>query len=172
MTLLEMSRQYTADAEVFAQRIRQLQRQADAEPDPEKRQQTGCQVVLRDKAGNAVREMMLGKVHYSVGEQIGRYRTNIPDGRYVRIMLKEKPHYFLMSNPMSTCTPLSAFWYNPVVCPNMGMPILIRYTDLANKKILWEVRLDQDRHTLAIPKEKGRRLLSPSCFPLRAILKS
>lgn len=39
MTLLEMSRQYDADAEVFAQRIRQLQRQADAESDPETRMQ-------------------------------------------------------------------------------------------------------------------------------------
>lgn len=148
MSKAKLLRELTIESEQEAAAL------ALGDPDPEKRQQTGCQVVLRNKAGNAVREMMLGKVHYSVGEQIGRYRTNIPDGRYVRIMLKEKPHYFLMSNPMSTCTPLSAFWYNPVVCPNMGMPILIRYTDLANKKILWEVRLDQDRHTLAIPKEK------------------
>lgn len=45
MTLLEMSRQYTADAEVFAQRIRQLQRQADAEPDPEKRQRLHRRII-------------------------------------------------------------------------------------------------------------------------------
>lgn len=119
-----------------------------------KPQQTGCNVILRDKNGNTVREMMLGKVHYSVGEQIGRYRTNIPDGRYVRIMVGDAPHYFLMSKPMSTCTPFSAFWHNPVLCPNMGIPILVRYTDLANKKILWEVRLDNNKHILAVPKEK------------------
>ena len=45
MTLLEMSRQYTADAEVLAQRIRQLQRQADAEPDPEKRQRLHRRII-------------------------------------------------------------------------------------------------------------------------------
>lgn len=45
MTLLEMSRQYTADAEVFAQRIRQLQQQADAEPDPEKRQRLHRRII-------------------------------------------------------------------------------------------------------------------------------
>ena len=45
MTLLEMSRQYTADAEVFAQRIRQLQRQADAESDPEKRQRLHRRII-------------------------------------------------------------------------------------------------------------------------------
>lgn len=45
MTLLEMSRQYTADAEVFAQRIRQLQRQADAEADPEKRQRLHRRII-------------------------------------------------------------------------------------------------------------------------------
>ena len=148
MSKAKLLRELTIESEQEAAAL------ALGDPDPEKRQQTGCQVVLRNKAGNAVREMMLGKVHYSVGEQIGRYQTNIPDGRYVRIMLKGKFHYFLMSNPMSTCTPLSAFWYNPVVCPNMGMPILVRYTDLANKKILWEVRLDQNRHILATPKEK------------------
>lgn len=45
MTLLEMSRQYTVDAEVFAQRICQLQRQADAEPDPEKRQRLHRRII-------------------------------------------------------------------------------------------------------------------------------
>lgn len=39
MTLWEMSRQYAADAEVFALRIRQLRQQANSEPDPEKYRQ-------------------------------------------------------------------------------------------------------------------------------------
>ncbi len=114
-----------------------------------------CQVVLRDKKGNAVREMMLGKIHFSVGEQIGRYRTNIPDGRYVRIMSGGKPLYFLVSNPLSACVPLSSFWHQPLVCPNMGMPVIIRCTDLANKKILWEVRAEQHQYSLVKPSGKA-----------------
>ena len=39
MTLLEMSRQYEDDARVFAGRIAQLQRLADAETDPEAHRQ-------------------------------------------------------------------------------------------------------------------------------------
>lgn len=113
-------------------------------------QQTGCKVIIRDKSGNTVREMLLGKVHYSVGEQIGKYRANIPDGRYVRIMIGDKPHYFLMSNPMSTCTPLSAFWFNPIVCPSWEreIPVLIRYTDLKTGKPVWEVKLDGTEYKL------------------------
>ena len=114
----------------------------------------GCRVILRGKNGGEIRNLLLGRVHYSVGEQIGRYRTNIPDGRYVRLMLAGKPHYFLMSRPMLDTIPLSAFWANPVTCPNMGMPILIRYTDLANKKILWEVRPEGNQYKLTIPKDK------------------
>lgn len=114
----------------------------------------GCRVILRGKTGKEIRNLLLGRVHYSVGEQIGRYRTNIPDGRYVRLQLDGKSHYFLMSRPMLDTIPLSAFWANPVSCPNMGMPILIRYTDLANKKILWEVRLTENRYDLTIPKSK------------------
>ena len=115
---------------------------------------SGCRVILRGKNGEEIRNLLLGQIHYSVGEQIGRYRTNIPDGRYVRLQLAGKPHYFLMSRPMLDTIPLSAFWANPVSCPNMGTPILIRYTDLANKKILWEVRLTENRHSLTVPKEK------------------
>ena len=39
MTLLEMSAQYTADANAFARRINLLRRQADATNDPEERWQ-------------------------------------------------------------------------------------------------------------------------------------
>lgn len=119
----------------------------------ENKQQT--LVILRDKNGKEVRNLKLGKIHYSVGEQIGKYRANIPDGRYVKIQTDE-PHYFLISRPIQDAIPLTAYWANPIVCPNMGTPVIIRYLDLANNKILWEVRLTDNGYKLTTP--AGKRL--------------
>lgn len=117
-----------------------------------KSQQTG--LILRDKDGKVVRDIKLGQIHFSVGEQIGKYRANIPDGRYVKVEKDDTNHYFLMSRAIQDAIPLSAYWANPVVCPSMGNPIIIRCMDLADNKILWEVRLTNQGYKLTTPAQK------------------
>ena len=121
-------------------------------------EQTGFRVVLRDKTGKVAREMVLGKLHFSVNDQIGKYRADIPDGRYARIMIKEKPHYFLLSRPMLTCHPDSRRWISQLSCPNMGMPYLIRCVDLANRKTLWKVWWNPKEEKYVLVKPDGKKL--------------
>lgn len=116
-------------------------------------------VVLRNKAGNEIRRMKLGKLHYSVGEQIGKYRTNIPDGRFVKIDVAGKMHYFLIDRPLMDTIPLSAYWSNPIACPRHNANLLmIRYRNLTDSKGNWDVRLTRNGGYALFSNEKQKTL--------------
>ena len=64
MTLSEMSHQYAADAEIFARRICQLQRQANVEPDPEAKLQLERRILALRPLLRQSRELAYITAHY------------------------------------------------------------------------------------------------------------
>lgn len=116
----------------------------------------GCEVILTDKSGKEVLNMMLGIAHFRLTEQFGRYSATIPDGRYARLVVNGEPHYFLISRVLDECMPNSSIWINQYRCYVNDLPNLIRYSNLNDSSIVWEIKRNGRAHILTLP--QGEKL--------------